>query len=357
VTIIDDTIANALREAAQGFVPTRAAQDRIIECAATPAPSALTRMPTRVVRHRRALTIGAVAAAALLIAVPLTMGASPQRPATTSALSPNGTFGGGNILRNPLSGRAQGTAAPNLLPTYQTTHGVAKTASPSSSARIEETGSLAVTLHGRTINSAVRDLSSLAERQGGYVVSVNEHLGTAGAGSYSAGDMVIAVPQRQFNATVAQVSAIGAVSSLQSQSTNVTGTYVDLQSQLRSLQASRTQYLAIMSRAATIPEILAVQSQLDSIQSQIDQTEGQIGLLASETTYATLSVSMHVAGQPSEPASARRTSLDKAVTASVSGFVAGVDGLIRLVGPLLFAGVVLTAAYFAGRAIWRRRLP
>ncbi len=58
------------------------------------------------------------------------------------------------------------------------------------------------------------------------------------------------------------------------------------------MQVSRAQYLRIMTRTSSISGILSVQNQLDNIQSQIEQLQGQLNVLAHETTYATLTVSL-----------------------------------------------------------------
>ena len=46
--------------------------------------------------------------------------------------------------------------------------------------------------------------------------------------------------------------------------------------------------------------------------------------------------------------------LDRAWHGSVHGFVAGVEGLIRIAGPVLFALLCLAAALLGGRLLWRR---
>jgi hypothetical protein len=223
--------------------------------------------------------------------------------------------------------------------------------------KIEQVGTLELTLHGRGVASAVGALSSLAIGEGGFVQSINEHVGGAGAGAYSTGVVVIEVPATRFATALSKVGAIGHVSSLQTGASNVTGQYVDYEAHLSALQSTRASYLAILARASTIPEILQVQQQVDAIQTEIDQLEGQIALLNHETAYSTLTVDMHVAGQPSSPAAASQSGLVGAIHGSIGGFVTGVEWLIRVIGPLLFAVVLLGGLALLARVIWRRRLP
>jgi len=62
-----------------------------------------------------------------------------------------------------------------------------------------------------------------------------------------------------------------------------------------------------------------VQNQLNSIQSQIEQLQAQLNLLNSETTYATLTVSLREAGnQVVTPAHRRRASTRRGTTPSAA---------------------------------------
>jgi hypothetical protein len=134
---------------------------------------------------------------------------------------------------------------------------------------------------------------------------------------------------------------------------DVTGQYVDLQARISALQLSRAQYLKIMSRTNSIGGILSIQDQLNSIQSQIEQLQAQLALLNSETTYATLTVSLSVAGHQVNPPVHPLKGVDKAWHESLHGFAAGFEWLIRIAGPLLFALLVLAALLGLGRLTWR----
>jgi hypothetical protein len=111
-----------------------------------------------------------------------------------------------------------------------------------------------------------------------------------------------------------------------------------------------------MTRASSIGDILAVQSQLDTLQSEIDQYQGQLNVLDNETTYGTLTVSLAEAvkstSRPPRPHQAS-SGLAKAWDKSVSGFVAGIEWIIRIAGPLLLVLLCLAGLLFLGRFAWR----
>jgi hypothetical protein len=73
-------------------------------------------------------------------------------------------------------------------------------------------------------------------------------------------------------------------------SNEVTAEYADLQSRMRNLQRSESQYQELMSRAASVGEIVQVSAKLDDVRGQIEQTQGRLNLLNDQTDLATVNV-------------------------------------------------------------------
>jgi hypothetical protein len=161
---------------------------------------------------------------------------------------------------------------------------------------------------------------------------------------------------QSFSTVLTRAEALGKTSGLTTKATDVTGQYVDLQARISALQDSRQQYLTILAKATTVGDVLAVQQQIDGLQSQIEQLQGQLQLLTSQTTYSTLTVTVneHTSLPPPAPKRLPESGLVRAWHASIGGFVTGVEGLVRLAGPVLFALLLLGIALVGGRAVWRR---
>jgi hypothetical protein len=162
------------------------------------------------------------------------------------------------------------------------------------------------------------------------------------------------VPEASFGAVLHDAQVLGKSLNLTTKATDVTGRYVDLQSRITSLQASRQQYLAILAKATSISDILAVQAQLDTLQSQIEQLQGQLAVLTNETTYSTLTVTVHEPLPAHRPAPHAPSGIDRAWHDSVRGFFAGVDGVVGAAGPALFVVLSLGVVALVGRLLWRR---
>ena len=358
--IDEETLSEALREVANSFDISKEATERILNDAreAEPEPRLL-RTPEYIRRQSRGLKL--LSAAALVIAVgaislPLMRDeATPVKSATgahkivvhglaplgTPTSSQSGLALSGTGLSISASGTksvSQGSAAPR--------------GAASLSTKIESTGSVNLTVNKGHVDTSLSKLSSLATADGGFVLSTQANATSRGSGNFSSGTIVLQVPQRTFAQLVTQVQQVGHATSILTSSSDVTSQYVDLQARIHSLEASRQQYLTIMTRATTIGGILAVQSQLDNLQSQIEQYQGQLNVLSHETTFATLTVMLAQKGQPI-PVTHHRSGLAKAWHDAVNGFVAGIEWLVRLSGPALFAVLLLSVLLAAGKLVWR----
>ena len=366
MTMIDEgVLGDALRSAANEFAPSTEATNRILAAAAT-SPPRKSRLPDYV-RHEGPRRRILVAAALVLIVGGV---AAPfLRSNSSSPLSATPVHG----AAAPLQGRVGGTPAmvpysdkvkTNTLTVTNSAAGfkAALTSSGSStgsSLKIESTGTVQMTVVGAKVQPVFTKLSEIAAKDGGFVISSQANVGTHASGSFSYGTIVLQVPQKAFALLVTQVQREGHTTSIVTSSNDVTSQYVDLRSRITSLEASRRQYLAIMSRASSIGDILAVQSQLNSMQSQIEVLQGQMNVLNNATTYAALSVTITEAGLI-PPGSQHHSGIARAWNDAIGGFVAGFEWLIRISGPALFAllfiGVALGLGRFAWRAIRRRRI-
>jgi hypothetical protein len=215
--------------------------------------------------------------------------------------------------------------------------------------KIQQTGSLTLTVGRGKLSRTVTQLTALAASYGGYVANSQTQSGAAPSGS-----VTLQVPVQSFATVLARAEALGTTSDVTTKAANVTGQYVDLQARISALQASRQQYLAILTKATTVGDVLAVQEQIDSLQSQIEQLQGQLQLLTSQTSYSALAVTLDEHAPSPAPGPLPESGLVRAWHTSIGGFVAGVEGLVRIAGPLLFALLLLGLGLAGGRAVWRR---
>jgi hypothetical protein len=379
----EEELQRALRESANGFAVSDDAVQRILDEARELPTSVKQRrlhaFVERTGRVRSSVMAAAACVVVLAVAVPLV---NAENPAAMSAAgahrssAQNSAKGYSTGVTPTISGTgfATGSAVPlgeqttsGLTGTVTNTSTKLSITTPASyksstsdsaeasqsSLRVEEVGTIQLSVGGTKFQSTLTQLTDFATTDGGFVQSTQSHIGTKATHSYSTGSIVLQVPERNFTMLVDQVRHAGMATSVVTSANDVTGQYVDLQARISALQVSRTQYLKIMTRTGTINGILQVQNQLNQIQSQIEQLQAQLGLLNSETTYATLTVILSQNGHQVIAPAHSRSGVDKAWHDSLHGFAVGVEWLIRLAGPLLFMLLLVAALLFIGRLVWR----
>jgi Domain of unknown function (DUF4349) len=272
---------------------------------------------------------------------------SDGTPGATGATNSTGATGAANSPTFTGAAGAPGSNAPSTTPSPIPNGAVGQ------SAKIEQTGSLTLLVPHGALSTTMSKLTALATASGGFVArSQSESADGAPTGS-----LTVQVPEASFSSVLAQSRSLGKVSAVTTKATDVTGQYVDLQARITALETSRQQYLTIMSSATTIGDVLAVQTQLDALQSQIEQLQGQLSVLDNETTYSTWTFTVNEAvpaHHHHHVAPVAESGLSKAWHASVHGFAAGFNGLIRVAGPILFALLCLGVVLLGGKLFWRR---
>ncbi len=140
--------------------------------------------------------------------------------------------------------------------------------------------------------SALNQVATLAETQGGFIVSsnVSEHQTYEGKSYYSA-DIYIRVPADKFDEALNEIQNIAYSVDYQNVTgQDVTSQYVDLESELRSLELAEQQLTKIMEDAWDTEDVLNVYRELQNIQSQIEVIKGRMKYLKESSSYSSISV-------------------------------------------------------------------
>jgi hypothetical protein len=310
-------------------------------------------------RRHRLLSVAACLVVLLALAGTLSAALvqSPTRRALSTAplkVSAHTPAGAPTTTIAPRFG-ASGTTSQSQDATTPTTTPPLPNGAVGQPAKIQQTGSLGLTVGRGKVARTITQLTNLAAAYGGFVANSQSQSGAAAAGTPS-GSVTLQVPVSNFATVLKRAQALGKTSDLTTKATDVTGQYVDLQSRIAALQETRQQYLTILAKATTVGDVLAVQEQVNGIQSQIEQLQGQLQLLAGQTSYSAVTVTVSE-GAPStqpRPSPLPESGLVRAWHASIGGFVTGVEGVIRLAGPVLFALLLVGVVLLGGRALWRR---
>lgn len=138
----------------------------------------------------------------------------------------------------------------------------------------------------RAADQAIRDR---AAQLGGYVVSVQ----TSGSDQYLTATVVFRVPADRFDEALGGVQGLAKkVLSNFVTGDDVTEEFVDLESRLRNLEATRTRLLDLLAKANRVEDALQVNNALTDVQGQIEQIQGRMKYLRQSAAMSTITVSL-----------------------------------------------------------------
>jgi hypothetical protein len=198
-------------------------------------------------------------------------------------------------------------------------------------------------------SEALNQVTVLATEYGGYVISSAAN----NTGSPKTAAITIAVDAVQFEASMNALRAVGS-EVLQDSATgqDVTAEYVDLESRLRGLEATRERILSFLDRAQNAEEALNVNAQLTEVEGQIEQVKGRMNYLEGRAAYSTITIYLREEVPPvkdKEPDKwSPRQTLEDAIDAQVElvEFLSKATiWIVIVLGPyLLIAGIILLVA-------------
>lgn len=207
--------------------------------------------------------------------------------------------------------------------------------------KIVKTGE--ITLEVANVSSAVGVVRAMALELDGYVG------GSRAGEADQAATLTLRIPADRFDAALDRLRSMdGTVIAEATKEEDVTSSIVDLEARIANLEASETQYRALVERAEEIDDILSVQSRLDQVRGEIEQLSAQLEQLGGLADLSTLTVTLaprdEVVGRTAAGWRAGET-LDQALAALVSlgQGVATVAIWLGVVGAPVVIGLSLVA--------------
>jgi hypothetical protein len=128
---------------------------------------------------------------------------------------------------------------------------------------------------------------------GGYIVSSQVWYAEMYGVSYKYATVTFGIPSLQFENALRRLRGIAVkVLNETASGEDVTDQYVDLQSQLGNLEATRDRIRTFLAEAKTVDEALRVNQELSNIERQIEEIKGRINYLSDRSAFSTISVSL-----------------------------------------------------------------
>jgi hypothetical protein len=137
---------------------------------------------------------------------------------------------------------------------------------------------------------ALDGITVIAVDYGGYIISTH----TWYEDEYKLATVRLGVPVLEFENVLRRLRglALQVISEIAS-GEDVTDQYVDLQSRLTNLQATRDRIREFLEKAETVEEALQVNEQLSLVEGQIEEIQGRMNYLRDRAAYSTIEVQLN----------------------------------------------------------------
>jgi len=299
-------------------------------------------------QHRRGRLLAATLTAALAVAVVLagcssssssrtSAGAAPAQQQATGGGAANdlaapgaAAAGGGGTAGKQEAGGALG--GPAVVP--------AQVPGDTPQRDIVYTG--AITVRVANVDVAASKLAGLVTVTGGFIGNDQRTLDA----DQSTATITLRVPVDKFSGLVDQVGRLGTEQTRQISAEDVTAKLVDLDSRVKTQQASVDRIRLLLAKAQSVTEIATIESELSRREADLESLQAQRRGLADLATYSTVTVTLL------GPLAAVSTP-KKPDTGFLAGLAAGWRALLRSLGVVLtLLGAVLPFAVAIGVPVW-----
>src|SRR6266852_459050 len=218
---------------------------------------------------------------------------------------------------------------------------------------------LTVSVSSGSFDNKLADVRHLVELEQGFIAGTDAQVNPQLPDDHiRTGVISFMVPAKNFDDTIDSLAKLGRVQNEHISGQDVSAQYVDLQARLANEEAQRNAMVALLQRAQSVSDIIAIQNQLGQITQQIEQLKGQIQYLDHNTSFSTVTVNIVEAGAPAPTAASDNWGFATALGDAAHNFVTTINYLVTglgAIGPVL---LLVALAYFVwrrlGSPMWRR---
>lgn len=222
---------------------------------------------------------------------------SPDKAAAPAAAPRNGDGSGSGNGSEADAGRSPAVATGSPASGDNgTASGGGKTPAPAT--YLVRTATLSVrTAHVEDQLGAARRLATAA---GGYAGDEDT---TVDAHGHARSTIQLRVPAAQYDTLLTELSGLGQLLDRKVSVDDVTGQVVDVNSRIKSQQASVSRVRGLMNKATDLTDVVSLESELSTRESALEALEAQQASLKSRTNLAT--ITLRLSEPPAEPAAAK----------------------------------------------------
>lgn len=210
-----------------------------------------------------------------------------------------------------------------------------------------------MTVRVSDVDAAALRATAMATGSGGYVGGDQRSIDAQA----SVATLTLRVPAAQFNTTLAALSGLGKEQDRQVSTQDVTEKVVDVQSRIKTQQASVDRIRALLAQATSVAQIVSIEGELTQREADLESLEAQMRSLTDLTSLSTITVTLL---GPEAKLTAKPAEHHKGFVAGLKSgwhtFVDSVTVLFQVIGALLpFLIAIGIPAWIIIALIRRRR--
>lgn len=150
-----------------------------------------------------------------------------------------------------------------------------------------------VKLQVEDTDTAINLTTQIVGDVGGYIISSRIWYQDYSGTNYKYATISIGVPVDEFERAMNRLRKLAVrVLDENASGQDVSSEYVDLQSQLGNLEATRDRIRSFLEDAKTVEESLRINQELSTIEDQIEKVKGRMNFLSGRSSYSTITVTL-----------------------------------------------------------------
>ena len=157
-----------------------------------------------------------------------------------------------------------------------------------------------------------------------------------GYNPYRNASFTIRVPRENFTSLTGALSALGHVTSLSTDATNVTEQYTDVESRLTVYRTEESRLLSMLEKCETVADMITIESTLSSVRYEIEYLTSRLKNLDNQVNYSSVSININEVEELTPTVQIRRT-YGQQLTDGLKDTLRGVGNFFKSLLLFLFA--------------------
>ena len=203
-------------------------------------------------------------------------------------------------------------------------------------------------------------LNTLVASCGGYFENSSEYGGSRrDVNASRRGEYVVRVPSGKYDQFLSGTGDLGYVTNKNESSKDVGEEYYDTEARLKTQRTKQERLLALLEKAETMEDIIALESALSDVEYQIEQYSSELNRYDALVDFATFTISLSEVGRVTQEVG-ETASLGQRMAAgfqaSLRGLSQGFQNFLIWLSYNLFLAVILAAVAVVAVVVGRREL-